>query len=218
MTIENSESGDAFLFKYSTMIGLAEQAGMVETAINDFPRLDGHRFEVHRDDELGIRTLIHAESGEPAEKYINGKMRTDRWHLFPRAIGEDLLEASFGAKPSLSKRGELYREIGKYEFEQRARQWGADLNSLKPGKRPDSLDPSVTPSDAKAKSPGFSNPWSNHETWIDPRTGKYNSEATKKQQAIAASLGLASAQSMAASAGSFVGANKPKSTKLISSH
>jgi hypothetical protein len=173
-------------------IGIRTEPGVVE----DFKRLMVAECEVIEGAD-GVRKYVARETGkEMAEHALTDfrKRKPQFWHV---EAPPDLSEQAF-LHGNRTAAGQLVSAIGVKAAEAEAKKWGTDLYSGKPGRRPDD----VAPPAPKARN---SNPWS---------AGSWD---LAKQRSLTAAIGIAKANSIAASADppSFVGATKPGAKRLI---
>lgn len=115
----------------------------------------------------------------------------------PGAIDDG--EAAFGEKPTLAARGAFLKKHGQAEYERVAALYGADLRTLKPGRRPDESG-DANEGEAKPRKPLQSkNPWSDEYVELHGIKAAYTARAS-----IMKSLGLRKAGEMAAAVGRTV--------------
>ena len=184
---------------------LLRAAGVRPSAVLEFLDQFAPQF-IHIYDATEESSELIYRGSDPAWKGLSlpeaiATLKESRPHYFykePDGIAV-LAEEAFGARPSLTARGKLIRELGSHEaYLEMASRWGSDGTSLKPGARPGSAEAKARETaEPEGKGRGINNPWL-----------KANWSITRQGEVVKA-LGVDKATAIAKAADSCIGATKP---------
>jgi hypothetical protein len=193
---------------YNALTSAMLDSGAIDDArMNDFLALNIPKYEVFTKAD-GVEIVIGKSgpaSGMVARDFILKHQRNLTPHMFPQAVtlpeNEQLISDAFGlasGKPSLTALGALWRSVGAFSFAELCKSHGFDpKRPTIAGRAPDG-----TGGD-KPKPKASRSPWS-PEGW-----------SFAEQTRLVRTLGVEKASQMATSAGSFLGATKPNSKKMV---
>jgi hypothetical protein len=151
----------------------AEKAGMLPAAVEVLQAqvsretTEGHWTQVHGQP---IRNTGPGAPFETAAEFVASLETThpDYWPVDKsttaadkedEAVAPEMVEAAFGANPTLTARGALMKAIGADAYNETMKAWGADL-SLRPGTPPSDEKKAASVNDNPGGFTSSTNPWS----------------------------------------------------------